>query len=88
LKKDNVYRVTLEVEVMLSDPKSTASTVKMNEYPYNSNIPKLTKEARFLFTKTTQVQKSIRNRRSRTHFTADDIKRLCRRYIVIAKCSV
>ena len=40
---------------------------------------------RFLFTKTNQVERYIRSRGVRTALTVDDLKRLHRRYIIMAQ---
>ncbi|MFZ6016199.1 MAG: flagellar assembly protein T N-terminal domain-containing protein [Nitrospirota bacterium] len=61
--EDNVYRVTLEVEVMLSDP-AVSAPLKMDEQKYKANVPKLLEEARALFAKTNQIADSLRNKKT------------------------
>lgn len=80
-KEDNVYRVTLEVEVMLSDPHAEAP-VKMDEQKYKTKVPKLLDEAKTLFRKTNYIADSLRDKKQ-DDFAPDDVKRLHYRYTVM-----
>jgi hypothetical protein len=83
IKEDNVYKVTLEVEVMLSDPQ-TAAPVKMDEQKYNAGIPKIIEEAKILFIKTDRLEELARRRGlKQADIGIEDIKRLHRRYAVM-----
>ncbi|MBI5212292.1 MAG: hypothetical protein HY957_02835 [Nitrospirae bacterium] len=80
----NIYKVTLEVEVMLTDPKA-AAPVKMDEQKYGAKVPKIIDEIRSLFAKTNQLAESLRGRAKESAFNVEDIKRLHRRYVVVAQ---
>ncbi|MFZ6007259.1 MAG: hypothetical protein ACOYU2_06345 [Nitrospirota bacterium] len=80
-KEDNIYRVTLEVEVMLKNPKETAP-VKMDEQKYNTKIPKLVEETNSLVRKTNQIADALRSRRHGS-VSVDEVKRLHQRYVVM-----
>ena len=80
----NIYKVTLEVEVMLADPKA-AAPVKMDEQKYSTKVPKIIDEIRFLSEKTNQLAESLRGRSKMSVFSVEDIKRLHRRYVVAAQ---
>jgi hypothetical protein len=80
-KEDNIYRVTLAVEVMLSDPEAEPP-VKMDEKKYRAKIPKLLDEVKTIFRKTNYIAESFRNKKQ-GDFTAEDVKKLHQRYIVM-----
>jgi hypothetical protein len=80
-QEGNIYRVTLEVEVMLSDPKA-AAPVRMDEQRYKADIPRLLQEARSLFEKTNHIAESLRSKRH-GNFISEDIRSLRQRYIVL-----
>lgn len=83
-KEENVYRVTLEVEVMLTDPKAEAP-VKMDEQGYKAKVPKILDEVRFLFGETNRLAESLRGRGKKSAFSVEDIKGLHQRYVVAAQ---
>ncbi len=84
VKEDNIYKVTLEVEVMLSDPQA-AAPMKMDEQKYNAKVPKIIEEIKFLFAKTNKLAEALRDRNPKVAFDVEDIRRLHQRYVVAAQ---